>query len=158
MTHHIFCLYFATKVIILGCSSQDAVWPPVESDWTYFKWIETPECRLRPYEIQILGAIWTASYLVWDTARLLFFEPELSQTDKQMIPHHFVCISLCLSPLGGFFIPGVGMTFQSMEMPTIFIVLRRYIPSEYKTLTLVNNLAFFAAFTIFRVVLFTWTC
>lgn len=43
-----------------------------------------------------------------------------------------------------------------MELSSIFMVLRRYIPKENKRMQLVNNLGFFLAFTFMRMLFGGW--
>lgn len=82
ITHHAVATFIAIRVIMFECTFDNGVWPKLESNWTYFKWIELAECRQRPYELEMLACIWSICYFIWDLARLLIFEPKLEILDK----------------------------------------------------------------------------
>lgn len=152
LTHHIgisaICIWF----FLTSCKDDD-IWPSLESDWTYLRWFVEPECRMRPYEILMSGCIFTLCYLIWDTCRLLFFEKKLQLLDKQMLVHHFLASVALYGPWIGWCMTGHGLIPLAMEISSIPLVLRRYIPEDYKKLTKCNQIIFFVCFTVFRIIM-----
>lgn len=45
MVHHIGICAMLYYFLVFGCSYDNGVFPPVDSDWTYFRWINSQECR-----------------------------------------------------------------------------------------------------------------
>lgn len=81
MSHHLICTFNCFRVIIFACSDGDG-FPPLETDWNYFRFFLVQECRYRPVELHMYSIIVTTAYIIWDTCRLLLFEEKLERLDK----------------------------------------------------------------------------
>ena len=81
MTHHVIATGNCLRVLLFACQEGDG-FPPLQTDWNYFRWFVSQECRYRPVELHMYTVIFTTSYLFWDSCRLAFFEEKLSTLDK----------------------------------------------------------------------------
>lgn len=110
-----------------------------------------------PNEMYGLTIMFSIGYILWDSARLIFFEPNWKLLDKQMMGHHVIAgLGIFLPMFSGFGSPGIATNLLLTETSSFFLEVRYMLPVAWRSphcTGIVADGLFFVSFTVTRILL-----
>ena len=146
-THHIMCVVLAT---------YNFMNPRCENTKS-FSWFTDEACMVTMDKRHVYIAAFTGGYLIYDGLVLILYVGASDALAWQTFFHHVIGTSgLFVGVMAGYGAPGIANLSVLSEFSTIFLNYRSMFNDHTALLPQINQVCFFFAYTIFRMVLFPY--